>query len=275
MCITFIYQNPEPSPGYYRFILAMNRDEFFKRETEEAKWINGVICGRDMTPGKEGGTWLGMSKAGKIGMLTNVSTGKPEVDGKGRGFLIHDFLNSNLSAEKYIKILEDDTSSYNPFNICLFDLSQSKGYYYCRGKEGHVTKSEGPNKIDENFFGLSNHPLSKPFQKTISGLESFKSIVMKNKDTKDLMLLKQRLIDVMTNKTRFLNDPQMKIQYGSHSIPESVSSVFVDIPGIYGTRVQTFIFVDFNFNVEFHERILIPKKNLWKEHQFKFTIPSG
>ena len=39
-----------------------------------------------MEPGREGGTWFGMSKKGKLGMLINILlTHPPDLTKKGRG----------------------------------------------------------------------------------------------------------------------------------------------------------------------------------------------
>jgi uncharacterized protein with NRDE domain len=82
--------------------------------------VSGFIL---QTPGKEGGTWLAIDKSGRIGVLTNISTGKPETSGKGRGQLVVDFLKSGKSASEFLQNLATDDSLYNPFNICLIEPS--------------------------------------------------------------------------------------------------------------------------------------------------------
>lgn len=76
MCITFVFVNPDPKPGTFRLILAMNRDEGFGRPSAGAEFQDDILCGRDLTPGKEGGTWLAIDRQGRIGVLTNISTGE-------------------------------------------------------------------------------------------------------------------------------------------------------------------------------------------------------
>jgi hypothetical protein len=48
--------------------LASNRDECLARQTSVAEWREGVLSGIDEAGGV-GGTWLGVSKAGKVGVL--------------------------------------------------------------------------------------------------------------------------------------------------------------------------------------------------------------
>ena len=93
MCLTYFYLNPDPKSGSFSLILVFNRDEFLNRVTEPAAWKDGVLAGRDMAGGREGGTWLAIDRKGKLGFLTNIYTGLA-VQGEGRGFLIGDFLAS-------------------------------------------------------------------------------------------------------------------------------------------------------------------------------------
>lgn len=79
MCILFFHIDADPGSNGYKLILASNRDEYYARPTakahawEDTPWIFG---GYDMQPGKEGGTWLGLSaKDGvlKFGALLNLT----------------------------------------------------------------------------------------------------------------------------------------------------------------------------------------------------------
>jgi uncharacterized protein with NRDE domain len=138
--------------------------------------------------------------------------------------------------------------------------------YYCRGKPGHIIKTDGPKPLEPGFIGISNSPLGNPFQKTLCGLENFKKIVQENLDKSEL---KEKLIEIMLDKTQHLQDEQMKAQYGTHPIPEPVTSVYVDIPGIYGSRTQTFITIDFDYNIEFVERTRL-ESGEWSSKQLNY-----
>jgi len=85
---------------------------------------SNFISATDQTPGKEGGTWLGCSKLGKIAALLNldpVDYGKPEDDKLGRGFLVPNYLDSPAkSLNEYAERLKQEASSYNPFNLLLY-----------------------------------------------------------------------------------------------------------------------------------------------------------
>ena len=88
-----------------------------------SEWsADGLLGGWDQEPGREGGTWLALDKTGRIGFLTNIFVGSgPDKAALGRGFLITDWLKSNISAEEYLNQLSTNEKYYNPFNLVLFE----------------------------------------------------------------------------------------------------------------------------------------------------------
>ena len=71
-----MYISDNPEKDKYKLILIMNRDEYFKRPTAKLDWDEDILAGRDLEPGKEGGTWLAINRKGHIGLLTNIYAGK-------------------------------------------------------------------------------------------------------------------------------------------------------------------------------------------------------
>lgn len=93
MCIVFFQQfdiDPPPSAALspaeqaiaqrYAFVLASNRDEYFTRPTRRAHvWDPSheeeegevVLAGKDLLGG---GTWLGVTRSGRVAVLTNYRT---------------------------------------------------------------------------------------------------------------------------------------------------------------------------------------------------------
>lgn len=65
MCITAIAINFHPK---YKFVLIFNRDEDVKRLATEMDFVDNIYSGKDLDAG---GTWLGVSAAGKFAALTN------------------------------------------------------------------------------------------------------------------------------------------------------------------------------------------------------------
>ena len=59
----------------YPLLLAANRDEFFARPTDPARFwpeTPHLLAGRDL---EQGGTWLGIKRSGRIAALTNFRDG--------------------------------------------------------------------------------------------------------------------------------------------------------------------------------------------------------
>jgi hypothetical protein len=76
MCLIAFAIDTDPA---LPLLLAANRDEFFERPTEPMhRWSlpdgTAVVAGRDL---RDGGTWLGVSEAGRVAMLTNVRSAHP------------------------------------------------------------------------------------------------------------------------------------------------------------------------------------------------------
>ena len=272
MCITFFYISEDTQNDKYKLILVMNRDEFFKRPTSQCDWEGDILAGRDQEPGKEGGTWLGMNKDGRVSLLTNIYAGKSS-PGAGRGFLVINALKEKDSKEYLTKLAESDTK-YSPFNLLILDPNPEgsyEGQYYCRGLEGCVIKdSYGPVNLNAGFHGLSNHPKPCPYQKTVFGTKKLEELIGEKKDNENELI--EHLFEMMTDKTSHHPDEQMIKQAGEKSQMESYHSklacINVDISERgYGSRVTSLILVDKENNVTFIEKQLLSDSK--KIHKFK------
>ncbi|XP_028904909.1 transport and Golgi organization protein 2 homolog isoform X3 [Ornithorhynchus anatinus] len=126
MCIIFFKFDPRPtSKTAYRLILAANRDEYYHRPARRADFWGSdseILSGLDMEEGKQGGTWLGISKKGKMAALTNYLQPQLAQDAKGRGELVTNFLTSDLDSLSYLKKVSSEGHLYNGFNLIAADL---------------------------------------------------------------------------------------------------------------------------------------------------------
>lgn len=118
MClIAWNWQPENPNP----LLLIANRDEFYARPTAPLHWWHDapILAGRDL---QAGGTWLGISRTGRLAALTNhrdPATVKP--DAPSRGELVSAFLQTDTSARDYLTELAGRAGNYNPFNLLVFD----------------------------------------------------------------------------------------------------------------------------------------------------------
>ncbi|XP_025947682.1 transport and Golgi organization protein 2 homolog isoform X4 [Apteryx rowi] len=145
MCILLFKFDPRPvSKNAYRLILAANRDEFYLRPSKSADFWDGsneILSGLDMEEGKEGGTWLGISKKGKMAALTNYMQPKIDKNAKGRGALVTNFLtSSDLDSYSYLKKVSVEGHLYNGFNLIAADLKTNTVILI--DSEGEVTFTE-------------------------------------------------------------------------------------------------------------------------------------
>jgi uncharacterized protein with NRDE domain len=81
-----------------------------------------LIVGIDAQPGREGGTWLGMSvKNRKIGALLNIHQPVLSLDKKPRGRLVVDYLVTDGDAQTYLNEINQERQLYSPFNLILLE----------------------------------------------------------------------------------------------------------------------------------------------------------
>lgn len=106
MCIALI-STAHPD---YKLILIDNRDEFVNRPTAIASWwpepSSDVLGGRDLLREVQG-TWLGITKSGKIAVLTNYREDQPpNPQAISRGAIIRKFLTEDVGPiEEFVKTI--------------------------------------------------------------------------------------------------------------------------------------------------------------------------
>lgn len=256
MCILFFDFQPFPQSSPYKLILASNRDEFYDRPTDTARFWddNPNICaGRDRHPLRGGGTWLGMAKTGRIAALTNVriSNADFKLNATGRGQLVVDYVSGNDgTTEDYISGLSATVDSYNEYNLLMGDFGGvDPKMVYFTNQNGGETVSVSPG-----IHGLSNAKLNFPWKKLVYGKERFTDIVTAPHVSKQQ--LTEQLFDLMSDKTCCYPDPNLPDTQWSLSWMKGLSSICVNIPD-YGTRTQTVILIDGGNHVTYTERTVV------------------
>jgi uncharacterized protein with NRDE domain len=233
MCLIFTAINYHP---LYKLIVAANRDEFYSRKTAAAGyWTDypDVLGGRDL---EAGGTWMGMTKKGKISMLTNYRDPKNiKTNAPSRGFLVADFLEQEVEAASYLKRIEP--SKYNGFNLILGDVNNL--WYLSNYKEG-ITK------LDNGLYGLSNALLNTPWPKVVRGKMKLAPILGRSDVNKEELMEFLYDTEVATE-----NLPNTGV---SPDLEKALSSMFIKTPN-YGSRCSTVVLVDKDDHVQFSERV--------------------
>ena len=154
MCLILVAWRTHPD---YPCIIAANRDESFARASAPAHWWTEaphILAGRDLAAG---GTWLGITRAGRFAALTNFRRpGTLRSDARSRGLLVADMLNFPGSVEEGLERLQRDGGRYNGFNL-MFSDGRDLGVYESVSGVAH--------RLGPGIYGLSNHLLDTPWPK--------------------------------------------------------------------------------------------------------------
>lgn len=284
LCAFCFVSNREAAKTDFKLVLVFNRDEFYARPTEPLHhWSDYyqdeksvLVGGQDRENGREGGSWLTVSKTGKLSALTNHLTPKIKSDMRGRGNLVVDFCkNKELSITDYFQTLPLD--EFNPFNLLLIDFNKN---------DLKVLNNIDKQLIDVNdrnihvLSHLSNSPcLDSNWLKSKSLSTRFESI-LSERHSKDELITK--LFEVLEDSTTCGHDPLVAEQ-GRGKIEEFVgmekySAIKIDntpSKAGYGTRSHAVILVDFENNVEFIEKDRKPN-GVWSTEKIniQFTNPN-
>ena len=101
MCLVLLAVEKHPN---YKLVIAANRDEYYDRSSSKAgfwKEAPEILAGRDLVGG---GTWLGISKKGRIGLLTNYRDPQSRrQDAPSRGALVSGYLLGKQSPVQYLE----------------------------------------------------------------------------------------------------------------------------------------------------------------------------
>jgi uncharacterized protein with NRDE domain len=155
MCLLVLAWNAH---ARYRLVLAANRDEYHERPADAlAKWPppNDILAGRDQ---KAGGTWLGLDRARRFGVVTNFrELQRPRRSAPSRGRLIPEYLGTPQTPEAYLDRLETDAPGYSGFNLLVGDVDQ---LWYASNRMDRFAQP-----LRAGVHGLSNEFLDSPWPK--------------------------------------------------------------------------------------------------------------
>lgn len=213
-------------------VIAANRDEFLDRPTQPLKrWRTDagheVISGRDL---RAGGTWLGVSPAGRVAMLTNVREARPTAEEQSRGGLVTRWLEGEMDAGQFMR--QTDSAAYGPFNLVLGDFQTAAWQWLTNRADapGWHAQALGPG-----IYGLSNGALDTPWPKTLALKQALEAALA----APDPNTLHTTLWSALQDRQRASADklPNTGVPL---ALEHALSSAFVDFPEHgYGTRCST------------------------------------
>ncbi|HXW10422.1 MAG TPA: NRDE family protein [Steroidobacteraceae bacterium] len=168
MCLLVLAWNVHPR---YRLVVAANRDEFHDRPAAPLDWwrdVPGVLAGRDL---RGAGTWMGVSRSGRFGVVTNYRDLEPAPapDAPSRGELVPKFLVDDAAPRGWLEALRSRAGRYAGFNLLL---ATDEELFYFSNRNGLE-----PQPLSPGLYGLSNHLLDSPWPKLLRARERLRELV--------------------------------------------------------------------------------------------------
>lgn len=216
MClIAWNWQPDSPKP----LLLIANRDEFYARPTAPLQWWQdgGILAGRDL---QAGGTWLGISRSGRLAALTNHrDPANVKTDAPSRGELVSAFLQADTSASDYLTELAGRADHYNPFNLLVFDGKHLMGLESRHARV--ITMQPG-------IGAVSNADFLTPWPK-LAHLSGSLQKLLAQQHPSDAQLL------ALLHNPRLAADADLPATGIPLELERALSAAFVALPD-YGTR---------------------------------------
>lgn len=238
MCLILFAYSTDPR---YPLVVLANRDETFARPTSAAAfWADAphVFAGRDL---EKNGTWLGVTRGGRLACVTNVRAPWARRDGRSRGSLVADFLTMDPtnapSAEVYAGGV--NASEFPAFNALYFDTTS----LVVANELGDVSR------VEEGVHGLSNARLDTSWPKVERGVAELRRWLdglVRSEQTEQTE--RERLIDdafAILGRRELAEDATLPATGVPLDVERALSSPFVHGLGHvgYGTRASTVVLV--------------------------------
>ncbi|HSN71338.1 MAG TPA: NRDE family protein [Steroidobacteraceae bacterium] len=213
----------------YHLVLAGNRDEFHDRAATPLGWWPDdprILAGRDE---RAGGTWLGVARSGRIGVITNFrDLEQPVTDAPSRGGLIPRFLTGATSPKEFLDDLRATSTRYAGFSLLT---GGPRALYYLSNRG-----MPEPRALAPGIYALSNHLLDTPWHKVERVRERLRQALVQ--DTVDAESLFAALDDREPAPVNELPATGLSPEW-----ERLVSAPFIVHPR-YGTRCSTVLIVE-------------------------------
>lgn len=150
MCLILVAWRVDPE---YPLVVAANRDEFHARASAPAAFWDdspSVLAGRDL---EAGGTWMGISRAGKFSAVTNYRGAREPRAAQSRGALVSRFLQNGEPPAHYVQAVRAQADAYSGFNLLATDYDE---LWWLSNRDGR------PRKLKPGLYGLGNTLLDAP-----------------------------------------------------------------------------------------------------------------
>lgn len=236
MCLINFHFQEHP---VYKLIVVANRDEFYARPTKRAQFWDDeptILAGQDLL---QMGTWLGVSKQGKIAAITNFRDPSLPERPKSRGEIVKRFLLENSSIEDFLEQLKNSREDYGGYNLLFGDGNRLVHYNNILNEM---------NEIQPGTHSLSNYSLNTPWPKVVKGKNNLHQYVQLNQN----QISSEELFEIVNDET-IASDENLPNTGVGIDLERQLSPLFIKMPN-YGTRCSTVVLVSNNNEITFTER---------------------
>jgi len=227
MCLLVLAWRAHPR---YRLVVAANRDEYHERAAAAlGLWPppHAILAGRDL---RAGGTWLGLDRARRFGVVTNFRDLQPPKPGApSRGELILQFLSSTATPAAFFATLAAQASAYSGFNLLLAD--QDSLWYGCNRATPFA------RELPAGVYGLSNEFLDTPWPKLARVRTRFAQWLSQAEQSP------AELFALLDDRERVADDALLPQTGLTREWERVLSAPFVQHPE-YGTRSSTVLLLE-------------------------------
>lgn len=222
----------------FPWVLASNRDEWFHRAAAPMDWWRpkadgpALLGGRDLSAG---GTWLGLTAAGRLAFVTNVREPGRHIDAApSRGDLVPRWLGDDDEAGALHAMAQVPR---NGFNFVAADLQ--------RGSALWLTNRPQPQQraLGAGLHGVSNAALDTPWPKLLQLKHRLADAL---DAAQDLGALRAAAFAALADR-RPAPDAEMPSTGLPRDRERGLSPAFIRIEGeagVYGTRCSTLVIVE-------------------------------
>ncbi len=220
----------------FPLVIAANRDEYFARPTAPLSWWspdNGgpaILGGRDL---QSGGTWLGLTAQGRLGLETNVRDPRLTFDdAPSRGHIVPNWLSAGEVVDRFW--MRTAIAGYNGFNLIAADFRLGECFWL-------TNTGTYPRRLERGIYGLSNAALDTPWPKVVALKGKVQSSIERATEVDELA---SQLFDALADRTAAQDSLLPKTGVGLER-ERQLSPAFIQVPDLsYGTRCSTLIITE-------------------------------
>jgi uncharacterized protein with NRDE domain len=226
MCLLLLAVQEHP---HYKLVLATAPAAFWDE-------VPHLLAGKDL---RAGGTWLGITKQGRIAAITNYrDPATNKTNAPSRGKLVTGFLLGQESPKHFLEGLAQEKDRYNGFNLIIGDNDQL--YWFSN-------RADGAHKLSSGVYGLSNRLLDTPWPKVTRSKDAMARLISEQES-----LSQDGLFHLLRDRT-VAGDNQLPDTGVGTAWERILSPIFITSP-TYGTRSSTIILIDQQNFITFTEK---------------------